>query len=112
MNNTPDSLAAQADTLLDGFDSLIATAQANDDRYAEGYVGAMKKAFTKFCADALERQAVPKRECTPLTCEYIDGTGRTDCDYCNPNYHRDKKAMLASSPPAPAQPASEGEPRS
>lgn len=43
-------LTDQVNTLLDGFDSLIATADANDDAYASGYVDAMKTAFERLVA--------------------------------------------------------------
>ena len=43
-------------------------------------------------------------------CWYIDGSGRTDCDLCNPYYHQNKKAALAAYPTQPRpQPLTEQE---
>jgi len=42
---------------------------------------------------ALEPQQEPMRECNPIDCQYIDGLGKTDCDWCRP-----KKSTLPAAP--------------
>jgi hypothetical protein len=31
-----------------------------------------------------EAKAVSVQECNPIDCQYIDGLGKTDCDWCRP----------------------------
>lgn len=31
-----------------------------------------------------EAKPVPVQECNPIDCQYIDGLGKTDCDWCRP----------------------------
>ena len=69
---------------LEAMNAMLTHMAMDEDEFNKVTYDQMRQAVTAAQKALAQPEQEPVRECNSIDCEYIDGLGKTDCDWCRP----------------------------